>query len=70
MSNKKLPELPKEVGEKYECSITPTVVHIRKPKELAGRYDFRRISLAQAEKLAKAEKYFKKKETATAVKKG
>lgn len=59
MSEKKSPTLPKEVAEKYECSIIPTVVVISKPKEVAGRYDLTQISLANAERLAKAGKYLK-----------
>ncbi len=60
-TEKKTPVLPKDVAEKYDCLIVPTVVHIQKPKELAGRYDLTKISLPQAEKLAKAGKYLKAK---------
>lgn len=57
MSEKKAPTLPKEVAEKYDSVIIPCVVTISKPLEIAGRYDLTQISLANAEKLAKAGKY-------------
>lgn len=62
MSEKKSPTLPKEVAEKYDCKIVPCVVVISKPAELAGRYDLTQISLANAERLAKAGKYLVAKE--------
>lgn len=61
---KKSPSLPKEVAEKYDCVIVPCVVHISKPKEIAGRYDLTQINLETADKLAKAGKYLKTKEPA------
>lgn len=57
MSEKKAPTLPKEVAEKYDAVIIPCVVTITKPAEIAGRYDLTQITLANAEKLAKAGKY-------------
>lgn len=69
IKEKKAPELPKEVAEKYDCLIMPCVVNISKPMEIAGRYDLTEITLANAEKLAKAGKYFKPKEAAKAEKK-
>lgn len=68
-NGRKAPNLPKEVAEKYDCVIVPCVVTISKPVEIAGRYDLTQISLANAEKLAKAEKYLKPKEAAKADKK-
>lgn len=64
MSEKKAPTLPKEVAEKYDCVIVPCVVTIRKPAEIAGRYDLTQITLANAEKLAKAGKYLVVKKAA------
>lgn len=66
---KKAPSLPKEVAEKYDCVIVPCVVNISKPAEIAGRYDLTQISLANAEKLAKAGKYLSAKESAKVDKK-
>lgn len=62
MSEKKSPTLPKEVAEKYDCKVVPCVVVISKPVEVAGRYDLTQITLANAEKLAKAGKYLVAKE--------
>lgn len=64
MNEKKAPTLPKEVAEKYEAVIIPCVVTIRKPAEIAGRYDLTQITLANAEKLAKAGKYLVAKKAA------
>ena len=69
MSEKKAPSLPKEVAEKYDCVVIPCVVTISKPVEIAGRYDLTQISLANAEKLAKAGKFLKPKEGAKSDKK-
>ena len=69
MSEKKAPTLPKEVAEKYDCVVIPCVVTISKPAEIAGRYDLTQISLANAEKLAKAGKFLKPKEGAKSDKK-
>ena len=69
MSENKTPTLPKEVAEKYDCLIIPTVVNISKPAEIAGRYDLTQITLANAEKLANAGKFLKLKELAKADKK-
>lgn len=62
---KKTPQLPKEVAEKYDCTITPTVVIINSPKSIAGRYDLTKISLEQAERLAKHKKYLVEKPKAS-----
>lgn len=66
---KKAPSLPKEVAEKYDCSIVPCVVTISKPPAIAGRYDLTQITLANAKKLADAGKYLKAKEPKTSEKK-
>lgn len=57
MSEKKQPTLPQAVAEKYNCTVVPCEVIIQHPKEVADKYDLRKISLADAEKLAKAGKY-------------
>ncbi len=62
--SRKFPSLPKDVAEKFDCAIVPCVVNIIKPAEIAGRYDLTEITLANAEKLAKAGKYFKAKDKA------
>lgn len=69
MSQKKDPTLPKEVAEKYDCVVVPCVVTISKPVEIAGRYDLTQITLANAEKLAKAGKFLKPKQETKADKK-
>ena len=61
---KKSPSLPKEVAEKYDCVIIPCVVNITKPANIAGRYDLTQITLANAEKLASANKYLVAKKSA------
>ncbi len=66
---KKAPALPQEVAEKYDCVIIPCVVNISRPAEIAGRYDLTQITLANAEKLAKAGKFLKPKDAAKAEKK-
>ena len=66
---KKAPTLPKEVAEKYDCVIVPCVVNVTKPAEIAGRYDLTQITLANADKLAKAGKYLKPKQEAKTEKK-
>ncbi len=53
--------LPSAVAEKYNCSITPGVVIISKPVEVAGRWDLTQLSLDDAAKLAKAKKYLTEK---------
>lgn len=60
-NQKKTPSLPKEVAEKYDCVVIPCVVNISKPAEIAGRYDLTKITMANAEKLAKAGKFLKAK---------
>lgn len=57
MSDKKEPTLPKEVAEKYDCTVVPCEVIIQRPKEVAGKYNLTKISLADAGKLSKAGKY-------------
>lgn len=69
IKDKKAPSLPKDVAEKYDCVIVPCVVTISKPDEIAGRYDLTQITLANADKLAKAGKFLKPKEAAKAEKK-
>lgn len=54
-------ELPAEVAEKYTCSIEPCVIVINKPVEVAGTWDLTMLTLEQAEKLAKANKYLEAK---------
>jgi hypothetical protein len=62
---KQKPQLPKEVAEKYDCTITPTVVIINSPKAIAGRYDLTKINLEQADRLAKNKKYLVEKPKAS-----
>ena len=53
--------LPNDVAAKYDCTIVPSEVIIQNPAEIAKKWDLRKISLADAEKLAKAGKYLVEK---------
>lgn len=63
-NQKKSPSLPADVAKKYDCVIVPTVVMISKG-EAKGSYDLTKISVADADKLAKAGKFLKPKESPT-----
>jgi hypothetical protein len=52
------PSLPAEVAKVYESTIVPTTVMISKGPA-AGTYDLTKISMADAKKLADAEKYLR-----------
>lgn len=62
MAQGKKAALPEDVAKQYDALIVPTTVMISKG-DAKGTYDLTTISLADAEKLAKAGKYLKKKET-------
>jgi hypothetical protein len=62
MTTAKKAVLPENVAKQYDALITPTTVMISKG-DAKGTYDLTTISLADAEKLAKAGKYLKKKES-------
>jgi len=61
MSGKINNVLPADVAAKYDCTIVPGAVIIQHPKELAKKWDLRKISMEDASMLAKSGKYLVEK---------